>query len=120
MEKPKAASPKGGAFPTRSAALEPTHPGAVLREIVLPAMPHGKAEIARQLGVDRKSLYNLIDEKAAVTVPMALRLGKLFGNGAEFWLNLQAAHDLQAARADEALSAEIAAIPTLEPKEATA
>lgn len=119
MGTPKAAPPRGGAIPTRAATLAPTHPGAVLRDICLPAMPQGKAEIARLLGVSRGALYNLLDEKAAVTPTMAMRLGKLFGNSAEFWLAVQAAHDLNAARADATLSAEIAAIPTLKPAEAS-
>ncbi|GJD33901.1 helix-turn-helix transcriptional regulator [Methylobacterium aerolatum] len=48
-----------------------------------------------------------------MTVAMALRLGKLFGNAAEFWLNLQRAHDLR--RMEQAMAEELAAIPTLSP-----
>jgi plasmid maintenance system antidote protein VapI len=42
-----------------------------------------------------QTLYDILDEKQPVTPAMALRLGKLFGNGPEFWLNLQRDHDLR-------------------------
>lgn len=92
--------------------LPPVHPGEILGEIILPALGRPKTEIAQLLGVSRQTLYDLLDGKQSVTAPMALRLGKLCGNGAEFWLNLQAAHDLRQARA--AMAEEIERIPTLE------
>jgi addiction module HigA family antidote len=75
--------------------LSPTHPGEVLREDVIPALALPKAEIARRLGISRQTLYDILDEKQPVTPAMALRLGKFFGNGPEFWLNLQRDHDLR-------------------------
>ena len=61
--------------------LPPMHPGAILREEILPAFDRPKTEIAKPLGVSRQTLYDLIDEKQPVTPVMALRLGKLCGNG---------------------------------------
>jgi antitoxin HigA-1 len=75
--------------------LAPTHPGEVLREDVIPALALPKAEIARRLGISRQTLYDILDEKQPVTPAMALQLGKFFGNGPEFWLNLQRDHDLR-------------------------
>jgi addiction module HigA family antidote len=75
--------------------LAPTHPGEILREDVIPALALPKAEIARRLGISRQTLYDILDEKQPVTPAMALRLGKFFGNGPEFWLNLQRDHDLR-------------------------
>jgi len=72
----------------------PTHPGAFLREIVLPAVPLPKAGIARALGISRQSLYDILAEKQPVTPAMAVRLGAYFGDGPEVWLNMQKAHDL--------------------------
>ncbi|MGH6882591.1 MAG: HigA family addiction module antitoxin, partial [Hypericibacter sp.] len=69
--------------------LRPMHPGKLLREEILPAVDRPKAEIARLLGVSRQHLYDILDERKPVTPAMAVRLGKLFGNGPELWLDLQ-------------------------------
>ena len=75
--------------------LAPTHPGEVLREDVVPALALAKTDIARRLGISRQTLYDILDERQPVTPAMALRLGKFFGNGPEFWLNLQRDYDLR-------------------------
>ena len=75
--------------------LVPMHPGEFLREVTVPALDLSKAEIARRLGISRQTLYDILDEKQPVTPAMALRLGKFFGNGPEFWLNLQRDYDLR-------------------------
>ena len=72
------------------------HPGELLREDVLPALGRTRAEIARLLGVSRQTLHSILTERAPVTPEMALRLGKLCGNGPELWLALQARFDLGA------------------------
>jgi addiction module HigA family antidote len=87
----------------------PTHPGAVLREIVLPALKVSRVELASNLGISRQTLYDLLSEKQPVTPQMAVRLGKLCGNGPTIWLNLQGAHDLWNA----ARSVDVSAIPTM-------
>lgn len=91
--------------------LKPTHPGEILREDVLPALGRPKAEIARLLGVSRQTLYDVLDEKKPLTVNLALRVGKLCGDGPRVWLALQQAYDIQTAGAK--LEAEIEKIPTL-------
>ena len=91
--------------------LKPMHPGELLREVVLPALGRQKKEIAALLGVSRQMLYEILEERAPVTPAMALRLGKLCGNGAEIWLNLQRTHDL--ASEEKRLAAELKKIPTL-------
>src|SRR5712691_389938 len=92
--------------------LPPMHPGELLREEILPALDRPKTEIAKLLGVSRQTLYDILDEKQPVTPTMALRLGKLCGNGPHLWLNLQKRYDLQ--RAEQELGEKINAIPTLE------
>ncbi len=87
------------------------HPGELLREEILPALGKPKTEIARLLGVSRQALYDILQERAPVTPRMALRLGKLCGNGPDLWLNLQRDCDLR--RAEEELREALAAIPTL-------
>src|SRR5260370_10469840 len=65
------------------------HTGELLREEILPALDRPKTEIAKLLGVSRQTLYDILEEKQPVTPVMALRLGKLCGNGPDLWLNLQ-------------------------------
>ena len=91
--------------------LPPMHPGQLLREEILPALNRPKTQIAKLLGVSRQTLYDLLEERQPVTPMMALRLGKLCGNGPDLWLNLQRRYDLQ--RASRQLGAKINAIPTL-------
>ncbi|HKZ95715.1 MAG TPA: HigA family addiction module antitoxin [Hyphomicrobiaceae bacterium] len=86
--------------PTRSPDRCPTHPGAFLREIVLPALPVPKAEVARALGISRQSLYDILAEKQPVTPAMAVRLATVFGTSAASWLNMQTAYDLWHAERD--------------------
>ncbi len=96
---------------TPLAGLRPMHPGEMLREDILPALGRPKVEIARLLGVSRQTLYDILDEKKPVTVNMALRLGKLCGDGPRIWLAMQQAYDMQIAERE--LAAEIDKIPTL-------
>lgn len=96
--------------PTRG--LRPTHPGEILREDVLPALAITKTRFAELLHVSRQTLYDLLGEKQPVTPQMALRLGRLLGNGPEIWLRLQGAHDL--ATQAEALAPELERIRRLE------
>ncbi len=92
--------------------LPPMHPGELLREEILPALARSKTEIARLLGVSRQTLYDILEERQPVTPGMALRLGKLCGNGPDLWLNLQRRYDLH--RAEQELGEKIKIIPTLE------
>lgn len=78
---------------TRHPAMTPSHPGELLREIVLPALPNTKKEVAQTLGVSRQTLDKLLNEQQRVTPDIAARLGKVFGNGPGIWLRMQAAVD---------------------------
>ena len=84
----------------RHPSIEPVHPGEVLRKDVLPALSMSKTAVADALGISRQTLYDILNEKQPVTAEMAVRFGKLFGNGGRFWINLQRSHDL-AGRGDE-------------------
>jgi addiction module HigA family antidote len=87
----------------------PTHPGAILREDVLPALRINVSEAARQLGVTRQTLHRILAEKQPVTPEMAVRLGRFCGNGPRLWLDLQQSHDLW--RAERRLKRQVARIP---------
>lgn len=89
--------------------LPAMHPGALLREDILPALGRAKTEIAELLGISRQTLYDILNEKQPVTANMALRLGKLCGNGPHLWLNLQTRYDLEKA----AQEVDVSAIPTI-------
>ena len=76
------------------ASIVPAHPGEILREDVLPSISMGKSAMATALEISRQTLYEILNERQPVTAEMAVRFGKLFGNGANFWVNLQRNHDL--------------------------
>lgn len=73
---------------------KPTHPGALLREDIAPALNITQTELARRLRVSRVTVSELLHEKRAVSVDMALRLGRLTKTTPESWLNMQQAYDL--------------------------
>ena len=77
--------------------LPPTHPGKLLREIVLPAIGESKTQVAEDLQISRNQLYNVLNEVSAVTPDLAVKLGKFCGNGPTLWLNMQARYDIYAA-----------------------
>ncbi|MFA7346975.1 MAG: HigA family addiction module antitoxin [Desulfurivibrionaceae bacterium] len=78
----------------RDKKRKPTHPGEVLREDVLPALGLTQQEFANRLGVSRRTVSELLHERRPVTPDMAIRLGKLLGNGPEIWLRMQQTLDL--------------------------
>jgi addiction module HigA family antidote len=77
----------------RSPERCPTHPGAILREDILPALNMSKTDIAGALGISRQHLYDIMGEKKPVSPEIAVRFGKAFGGGPEAWLRMQAAYD---------------------------
>ena len=79
---------------TRALERRPTHPGEMLREDFLPDYALTVTGLAAAVGVSRQSINELLRCRRAVSPEMALRLAKLFGNTAEFWLNAQRAVDL--------------------------
>jgi len=97
--------------PTNERHLPAMHPGALLREDIIPALERPLGEIASMLGVSRQTLHSILSERQPVTPLMALKLGKLCGNGPDLWMRLQARWDLERLVREKA--AEIAAVPTL-------
>ncbi len=87
----------------------PTHPGALLREDMIPATHKSVAEIAALLGISRQHLYDILAERKPVSPNVAVRLGKLFGDGAGIWTRMQAAYDTWHAEHD----VDVRDIPTL-------
>jgi addiction module HigA family antidote len=78
----------------RAQAKPPSHPGALLREIILPELAMTQMELAKCLGISRYAISGVIQERRSISPDMALRLGRFCGNGARLWLNMQIAADL--------------------------
>jgi antitoxin HigA-1 len=72
----------------------PTHPGEMLLEEFLKPLKMTQTELAGKLGVSYPRVNELIHGKRGITPDTALRLERLFGMDAQFWLNLQLAWDL--------------------------
>ena len=72
----------------------PTHPGEMLLEEFLKPLGMTQADLAEKIGVSYPRINELVRGKRGVTPDTALRLEKLFGMEAQFWLNLQLARDL--------------------------
>jgi addiction module HigA family antidote len=92
----------------------PTHPGALLRDDIIPATGRTKAEIAGLLGISRQHLYDILGERKPVSAAIAVRLGKLFGDGAGIWTRMQSAYDTWHAEQTE----DVSHIPTIKAKAA--
>lgn len=95
----------------RKMKRRPTHPGEMLREDFLPDFDLSATALAEAIGVSRQSVNELLRERRSVSPEMAIRLGRLFGNSPEFWMNAQRAVDLWDAA--EALKKDIARIKPL-------
>jgi addiction module HigA family antidote len=90
----------------------PTHPGEMLREEFLEPLGLSQMDLAQKLGVSYPRVNELIHGKRGVTPDTALRLERLFGMEAQFWLNLQLAWDLYQTKHSPA-SKEIAKVKPL-------
>lgn len=95
----------------RNPNRRPTHPGAILREDVLPALQIAQSRFAELLGVSRLTVSQLLHEHRALSPDMAIRLEKLLGSSAESWLRMQEAVDLWAARQQPDRFATIKRLP---------
>ena len=78
----------------RNPNRRPTHPGAILREDVLPALSMPQTELAQLLGVSRLSVSELLHERRALSPEMATRIATLLQTKPESWLRMQNAVDL--------------------------
>ena len=87
-------------------------PGEILLEEFLKPLGVTQYRLAKAIGVPQRRIGEIVAGKRAITADTAARLGVFFGMEAEFWLNLQAHHDLVHAR--EMLAARLAGITPLE------
>lgn len=76
----------------------PPHPGGIVKRQCLEPLGLSVTRAAEGLGVTRQALSDLVNEKAGVSIDMAIRLSKAFGSTPETWLGMQTAWDLWQAR----------------------
>ena len=72
----------------------PPHPGLSVRYDCLEPLGLSISDAARQLGVSRKQLSDIVNCRAGISPQMAIRLHKAFGGGAETWYRLQATYEM--------------------------
>ena len=91
--------------------LAPMHPGEVLREEFMEPLGLSAGKVAKAANVPRTRIERIVREEIGITADTAVRLGKVFATSPEFWMNLQARHDLLMAMA--ALEGEMEGISVL-------
>lgn len=92
---------------TENDLIEPIHPGEILMEDFIEGFGITQNKLAVSIGVPPRRINEIVHGKRGITADTALRLGKLFGTTAQFWLNLQTLYDLDLAedRAAEQIDA---------------
>ena len=79
--------------------MKPIHPGRILkREIIARDLSANKLALA--LRVPSGRIVQILNGKRGISAETALRLGRYFGNSAQFWLNLQSRYELAVAEHD--------------------
>jgi addiction module HigA family antidote len=78
--------------------LKPVHPGEILREEFMRPLGLSANRLALELRVPVTRMAEIVHGRRAITPETALRLGRLFGTTAEFWVNLQTRYDLEMTR----------------------
>lgn len=78
----------------RKMKRQPTHPGKIIKEDYLEPLSLTVTDMAHTLGVSRKTLSKIINERGGITPDMALRLARALKTSPDLWLNLQKNYDL--------------------------
>lgn len=73
-------------------------PGEMLKEEFLAEYGLLRNRLAKAIGISPNRIAEIVNDRRRITADTALRLGLFFGNTPEFWMNLQAHHDLKLAR----------------------
>ncbi len=93
--------------------MPPVHPGEMLREEFMVPLGLSANALALALRVPATRISEIVNERRGISGDTAIRLGRYFRMGPEFWMNLQAHYDLELARdaRDAAAIAEIEPAP---------
>jgi antitoxin HigA-1 len=89
----------------RKKLLPPIHPGEILREDYLKPLGLSMNRLALDLRVPVTRISEIVHERRGITTDTALRLARYFNTSARYWLNLQAAYDLEVA--EDEIAAQI-------------
>lgn len=79
----------------------PSHPGGILLRQYMEPLDLGVSDIAKALGVSRKTMSKIVNERGSITADMALRLSQAFQTTPQLWLNLQQNYDLWCAESNK-------------------
>jgi addiction module HigA family antidote len=77
--------------------LAPVHPGEVLMKDFIESMEITRYKVAKLAGVQQRRIDEICAGQRGITADTALRLARLFGTDAQFWMNLQTQYDLETA-----------------------
>lgn len=84
-------------MPKRKPTPQPIHPGEILREDLMKPLGLNSHRLARDLKVPATRISEIVNGRRGITTDTALRLARYFGSTPQFWMNLQAAYDLNVA-----------------------
>ena len=95
--------------------LPPIHPGEVLREDFMAPLKLSMNKLALDLHVPVTRIAEIVHERRGVTPDTAMRLARYFNTSARFWLNLQAAYDLEVAEdeLEQTVNREVRPLPAV-------
>ncbi len=85
-------------MPRVKRAIQPIHPGEILLEEFLKPLAMSRHELALAVRVPANRIGKIVEGERNVSPDTALRLGRYFATGPEFWINLQARYDLESAK----------------------
>jgi len=77
-----------------SRTRKPTHPGELIREDLLAETGLSQTQLAKLMGVSRRTVSEIVHERRKITPDIAFRLARVFNSTPEMWLNMQQAADL--------------------------
>lgn len=95
----------------RDPKRRPTHPGAVLREDILPALGLTQGQFAEHMGVSRLTVSELVHEKRGLSAEIAVRLAMVLRTTPETWMRMQQAVDLWEAQQDAGKFEKVQPLP---------
>ena len=98
----------------RKMKRQPTHPGRIIKKDYLEPLSLTITEMASKLGVSRKTLSKIVNERGAISPDMSLRLARAFNTTADLWMNLQKNYDLWQA---EHMSSDWQRVKALSPQQ---